>query len=79
MSTNRILPIGFYDLNSIESKKNYEFTKHAVDNFLNNGYELIKTSIAEFVDGFNEKEIENVFRVIDPISKKNIFFRIIKD
>ncbi|MBM3590071.1 MAG: hypothetical protein FJX30_01670 [Alphaproteobacteria bacterium] len=75
MSTNRILPIGFYDLISIEAKKNYEFTKLAVDNFLNNGYELIKTSIVEFVDGYDEKEIGNVFRVIDPISKKNIFFR----
>ena len=75
MTINRILPVGFYDLNFVEAKKHYEFIKHAVDSFIDNGYELIKTSIAEFVDNYPKSETSNVFKFIDPISKRIIFFR----
>ena len=75
MNKKRILPIGFYDLNAIEARKNYEYTKIAIENYLSRGYELIKTSIAEFVDNYDDKDTSNVFKIIDPISKKNIFFR----
>lgn len=74
-SKKRILPIGFSDLFYDEALKNYEYTKNCIDNFLNNNYKLIKTSIVEFEEFYDDKTTANNFKVLDPIAKKNIFFR----
>jgi ATP phosphoribosyltransferase regulatory subunit len=71
----RLLPIGFYDLYEDDALKSYEYTKICIENFINHDYKLIKTSIVEFEDSFQKTETVNNFKVVDAISKKNIFFR----
>lgn len=71
----RILPLGFYDLKSNQAHKNYHFTHQAVNNFLQQNYELYKTSLIEFIDNFEEKSTINTFNFLDPLTRKNVFIR----
>ena len=71
----RLLPLGFYDLTGAEAKKNYEYTKLTLESFLASDYELIKTSLVEFEEDFDARNLKNTFKVVDNISGKNLFFR----
>jgi len=75
MKNNRILPNGFYDLVDQEAKKHYEYTKLAIDNFINNDYKLIKTSMIEYSNNYCEKDLAKIFKFADPITREQIFFR----
>ena len=71
----KLLPLGFYELTGDEAKKNYEFTKNTLESFMNSNYQLIKTSLIEFVENYDRNNLENTFKFIDNISGKNLFFR----
>ena len=62
MKINRILPNGFYDLIDQEAKKHYEYTKLSIDSFLENGYQLIKTSMVEYCENYPENDIKNIYK-----------------
>ena len=74
-SKKRLLPLGFYDLDTSEAKKNYEYTKLTLESFMASDYELIKTSLVEFEEYYDERKLNNTFKFVDNISGKNIFFR----
>jgi len=74
-SKKRLLPLGFYDLDTSEAKKNYEYTKLTLESFMASDYELIKTSLVEFEEYYDERKLKNTFKVVDNISGKNLFFR----
>ena len=71
----RLLPLGFYELTGDEAKINYEYTKNTLESFMNDDYQLIKTSLIEFVENYDKKNLENTFNFSDNISGKNLFFR----
>ena len=71
----RLLPLGFYELTGDEAKKNYEYTKNTLESFINDDYQLIKTSLIEFSENYDKKNLENTFNFSDNISGKNLFFR----
>ncbi len=71
----RLLPLGFYELTANEAKKNYEFTKLTLESFMDSEHQLIKTSLIEFEENYDKKNLENSFKFIDNISGKNLFFR----
>jgi ATP phosphoribosyltransferase regulatory subunit len=71
----KLLPLGFYELTGDEAKKNYEYTKNTLESFINDDYQLIKTSLIEFVENYDKKNLENTFNFSDNISGKNLFFR----
>ena len=71
----RLLPLGFYELTGDEAKINYEYTKNTLESFMNDDYQLIKTSLIEFVENYDKKNLENTFNFNDNISGKNLFFR----
>ena len=71
----RLLPLGFYELTGDEAKKNYEYTKNTLESFINDDYKLIKTSLIEFSENYDKKNLENTFNFSDNISGKNLFFR----
>jgi ATP phosphoribosyltransferase regulatory subunit len=75
MKINRILPNGFYDLVGQDAKKHYEYTKLIIDNFINQDYELIKTSIIEYTENYNENDLKKIFKFVDPITREQIFYR----
>ena len=74
-SKKRLLPLGFYDLDTSEAKKNYEYTKLTLESFMASDYELIKTSLVEFEEYYDERKLNNTFKFVDNISGKNLFFR----
>ena len=74
-SKKRLLPLGFYDLDTSEAKKNYEYTKLTLESFMASNYELIKTSLVEFEEYYDERKLNNTFKFVDNISGKNLFFR----
>ena len=74
-NNKRLLPLGFYELTTSEAKKNYEYTKFTLESFMNDNYQLIKTSLIEFEENYDKKNLENTFKFIDNISGKNLFFR----
>ena len=74
-SKKRLLPLGFYDLDTSEAKKNYEYTKLTLESFMASDYELIKTSLVEFEEYYDERKLNNNFKFVDNISGKNLFFR----
>ena len=74
-SKKRLLPLGFYDLDTSEAKKNYEYTKLTLESFMASDYELVKTSLVEFEEYYDERKLKNTFKVVDNISGKNLFFR----
>ena len=74
-SKKRLLPLGFYDLKTSEAKKNYEYTKLTLESFMASNYELIKTSLVEFEEYYDERKLNNTFKFVDNISGKNLFFR----
>ena len=74
-NNKRLLPLGFYELTASEAKKNYEYTKFTLESFMNDNYQLIKTSLIEFEENYDKKNLENTFKFIDNISGKNLFFR----
>ena len=71
----RLLPLGFYELTGDEAKINYEYTKNTLESFMNDDYQLIKTSLIEFAENYDKKNLENTFNFSDNISGKNLFFR----
>ena len=71
----KLLPLGFYELTGDEAKINYEYTKNTLESFMNGDYQLIKTSLIEFVENYDKKNLENTFNFSDNISGKNLFFR----
>ena len=71
----RLLPLGFYELTGDEAKINYEYTKNTLESFMNDDCQLIKTSLIEFVENYDKKNLENTFNFSDNISGKNLFFR----
>jgi ATP phosphoribosyltransferase regulatory subunit len=71
----KLLPLGFYELTGDEAKKNYEYTKNTLESFMNGDYQLIKTSLIEFTENYDKKNLENTFNFSDNISGKNLFFR----
>jgi len=71
----KLLPLGFYELTGDEAKKNYEYTKKTLESFMNDDYQLIKTSLIEFAENYDKKNLENTFNFSDNISGKNLFFR----
>jgi ATP phosphoribosyltransferase regulatory subunit len=71
----KLLPLGFYELAGDEAKRNYEYTKNTLESFMNDEYQLIKTSLVEFTENYNKVNLENTFKFIDNISGKNLFFR----
>lgn len=71
----RLLPLGFYELTGDEAKINYEYTKNTLESFMNDDYQLIKTSLIEFSENYDKKNLENTFNFSDNISGKNLFFR----
>jgi ATP phosphoribosyltransferase regulatory subunit len=42
---------------------------------MNDDYQLIKTSLIEFAENYDKKNLENTFNFSDNISGKNLFFR----
>jgi ATP phosphoribosyltransferase regulatory subunit len=74
-SKKRLLPLGFYDLTASEAKRNYEYTKITLESFIENDYQLIKTSLIEFEENYSDRNLHNNFKVIDNISGKNLIFR----
>ena len=74
-SKKRLLPLGFYDLDTSEAKKNYEYTKLTLESFMASDYELIKISLVEFEEYYDERKFNNTFKFVDNISGKNLFFR----
>lgn len=74
-SKKRLLPLGFYDLDTSEAKKNYEYTKLTLESFMASDYELIKTSLVEFEEYYDVRKLNNTFKFVDNISGKNLFFR----
>ncbi len=70
----RNLPSGFYDLENQEAELNHRYTLDAIDNFMLRGYKLIKTSLIEF-EGDLANNDQNHFRILDPVSQKNIIIR----
>lgn len=74
-NNKRLLPLGFYDLDGSEAKKNYEYTKATLETFLESDYQLIKTSFIEFEENFNNKNLQNNFNFVDNISGKNLILR----
>jgi ATP phosphoribosyltransferase regulatory subunit len=71
----KLLPLGFYELTGDEAKKNYEYTKNTLESFMNDEYQLIKTSLVEFTENYKKINLENTFKFIDNISGRNLFFR----
>lgn len=71
----RLLPVGFYDILFDEAKQNHQKINMALDFFLDNGYNLIKTPLLEFADNFSRSDIDNSFVVSDVISGKNLVLR----
>jgi ATP phosphoribosyltransferase regulatory subunit HisZ len=65
----KLLPLGFYELTGDEAKKNYEYTKNTLESFMNGDYQLIKTSLIEFVENYDKKNLENTFNFSDNIYK----------
>ena len=51
----RLLPLGFYELTGDEAKINYEYTKNTLESFINDDYQLIKTSLIEFSENYDKK------------------------
>jgi len=74
-NNKRLLPLGFYDIDGSEAKKNYEYTKVTLESFLESKYQLIKTSLIEFEENYNNRNLHNNFKFIDNISGKNLIFR----
>lgn len=70
----RNLPSGFYDLENQEAELNHRYTLDAIDNFMLRGYKLIKTSLIEF-EGDLANNDQNHFKILDPVSQKNIIIR----
>lgn len=70
----RNLPSGFYDLENQEAELNHRYTLDAINNFMNKGYKLIKTSLIEFESNLAEND-QNHFKILDPVSQKNIVIR----
>ncbi len=75
MSNKQLLPVGFYDLLFDEAEKNHRNINAVLDEFLSQGYRLIKTSLVEFEESFARGEVKNAFHAVDVISGKNLVFR----
>lgn len=73
-NSKRNLPSGFYDLENQEAELNHRYTLDAINNFMNKGYKLIKTSLIEFESNLLEND-QNHFKILDPVSQKNIVIR----
>ncbi|MFM7702935.1 MAG: ATP phosphoribosyltransferase regulatory subunit [Alphaproteobacteria bacterium] len=71
----RNLPLGFYDLENQEAELNHFFTLQCINNFMANGYKLIKTSLMEFENNLNNENEQNHFKILDPVTQKNIVIR----
>lgn len=69
----KLLPVGFYDILFADAKENHKKINLAIDFFLDNDYNLIKTPLLEFADNFSA--IDNSFVVSDVISGKNLILR----
>ncbi len=75
MKSNNILPIGFYDLIFKDAKSNHDKVNLVLNYFMNNGYQLVKTPLIEFANGYSEEQKDNSFEFVDPQSGKNLILR----
>lgn len=71
----RNLPSGFYDLENKEAELNHILTIQSINNFMANGYKLIKTSLLEFESNVTNENEKNHFKILDPVTQKNIIIR----
>lgn len=76
---NSLMPSGIIDLIDDRAANEFYLTQILINNFIKKGYRLVTPPLIEFEDNFKfameDLNLENIFRISDPISNKILYIR----